>query len=63
MCMDNNPLVYVQESKLGMSQFQCLSELALFDFTIKYETGKSNKANNALSWHPYTQIHLVGVKQ
>ena len=33
---DNNLLVYVQESKLGASQIQWLSELALFNFTIKY---------------------------
>ena len=33
---DNNPLTYVQESKLGASQIRWLSELALFDFTIKY---------------------------
>ena len=40
---DNNPLAYVQESKLGASQIQWLSELALFDFTIKYQTGHSNR--------------------
>ena len=34
--MDNNPLAYVQESKLGVSHIRWLSELALFDFTIKY---------------------------
>ena len=34
--MDNNPLTYVQESKLGALQIRWLSELALFDFTIKY---------------------------
>ena len=33
---DNSPLAYVRESKLGASQIQCLSELALFDFTIHY---------------------------
>ena len=36
--MDNSPLVYVRESKLGASQFWWLSELALFDFTIHYLT-------------------------
>ena len=36
---DNNPLAYVMESKLGTSQIQWLSELALFDFVIKYQTG------------------------
>ena len=33
---DNNPLAYVMESKLGASQIQWLSELALFNFVIKY---------------------------
>ena len=47
--MDNSPLAYVRESKLGASQIQWLSELALFDLTIHYQTGRSNKAANALS--------------
>ena len=51
--MDNNPLAYVQESKLGASQIQWLSELVLFDFTIKYQTGHSNRAADALSHHPF----------
>ena len=33
---DNNPLTYVMKSKLGASQIQWLSELALFNFVIKY---------------------------
>ena len=36
---DNNLLTYVMESKLGASQIQWLSELALFNFVIKYQTG------------------------
>ena len=36
---DNNLLTYVMESKLGASQIQWLSQLALFDFVIKYQTG------------------------
>ena len=50
---DNNLLAYVQESKLGASQIQWLSELALFDFTIKYQTGHSNRAADALSHCPF----------
>ena len=50
---DNNPLTYVQESKLGALQIQWLSELALFDFTIKYWTGHSNWAADALRHHPF----------
>ena len=51
--MDNNPLAYVQESKLGASQIRWLSELALFNFTIKYQTGHSNRAADALSCCPF----------
>ena len=36
---DNNLLAYVMESKLGASQIRWLSELALFNFVIKYQTG------------------------
>ena len=51
--MDNNPLAYVLESKLGASQIQWLSELALVYFLIKYQTGCSNMAADALSCHPF----------
>ena len=33
---DNNPLAYIQTSKLGASQICWLSKLALFDFNIIY---------------------------
>ena len=39
---DNNLLVYVKTSKLGAAQIQWLSELALYDFNIVYQTGRSN---------------------
>ena len=51
--MDNNLLTYVMESKLGASQIQWLSELALFNFVIKYRTGRSNRAADALSCRPF----------
>ena len=53
MYTDNNPLAYVMESKFGTLQIQWLSELALFDFVIKYQTGCSNRATDALSCHPF----------
>ena len=53
MYTDNNPLTYVMESKLGASQICWLSEMALFDFVIKYQTGHSNRATDALSCHPF----------
>ena len=46
---NNNPLAYVRESK---SQIRWLSQLVLFDFDIKYRTGKWNKAMDALSHCP-----------
>ena len=49
---DNNPLVYVKTSKLGMAQICWLSELALYDFDIVYRTGKSNLVADALSRRP-----------
>ena len=46
---DNNPLTYVCTSCLGMSQIRWQSNLALFNFDIKYRVGKSNKVADALS--------------
>ena len=55
---DNNPLAYIQTSKLGVSQIRWLSELALFDFNIIYQSGKSNQAADALSWCPEPNCKL-----
>ena len=52
--MDNNPLTYVLESKLGASQIQWLSELPLLNFVIKYQTGHSNRATDVLSHCPFS---------
>ena len=49
MYTNNNPLVYVKESKLGVAQIQWLSKLALFAFDIKYRSGNLNQAADALS--------------
>ena len=49
---DKNPLTYVKESKLGAAQIRWLSKFALFDFDIKYRSGKSNQAADALSQCP-----------
>ena len=46
---DNNLLTYVCMSRLGAAQICWLSDLALFDFEIKYRAGKSNQAADALS--------------
>ena len=49
---DNNPLCYVKTSKLEASQIRWLSNLALFDFDIKYQAGRKNQVADALSCHP-----------
>ena len=49
---DNNPLTYVSTSRLGAAQIRWLSDLALFNFEIKYRAGKSNQAADTLSRHP-----------
>ena len=49
---DNNPLVYVNTSKLGTAQIRWLSELALYNFDIVYHTGCSNLITEALSRRP-----------
>ena len=55
---DNNPLAYIQTSKLGASQIRWLSKLALFDFNIIYRSGKSNQAADALSRCPEPNCKL-----
>ena len=47
--MDNNPLMYVCTSRLGVLQIHWLSNLVSFDFNIKYQVGKDNQAADALS--------------
>ena len=56
---NNNQLAYVKESKLGAAQIRWLSELALFDFDIKYRSGKLNQAADTLSRHPMTDNEIL----
>ena len=56
---NNNPLAYVKESKLGAAQIRWPSELALFDFDIKYRSGKSNQAADTLSHRPVTDNEIL----
>ena len=44
--------MYVKTSKLGTAQIRWLSELALYDFDIIYQTGCSNLIADALSHRP-----------
>ena len=50
---DNNPLCYIQTSgKLGATEQRWVSQLAQYDFTVKYRPGKQNSAADALSRMP-----------
>ena len=55
---DNNPLCYIQSSKLGATQILWLSELALYDFNIVYGTGKSNLVVDAVSCRPEVEKEM-----
>ena len=55
---ENNPLAYVQTSKLGASQLCWLSKLDLFNFNSIYRSGKANQSVDALSWCPEPNCKL-----
>lgn len=46
---DNNPLSYLKTSKLAASELRWASELAQFNFDIRYRSGKANKNADSLS--------------
>ena len=51
---DNNPLTYVMTTaKLNATGMRWVSELAGYDFEIKYRPGKSNGDADGLSRNPY----------
>jgi hypothetical protein len=53
---DNNPLSYLQTSaKLGSVEQRWQAQLAQFNFTIAYRSGKLNRAADALSRMPSSQ--------
>lgn len=49
---DDNPLSYLQTAKLGATEHRWASELAMFDFEIKYRPGSANTNVDALSRLP-----------
>ena len=49
---DNNPLAYLNSSKLGAIEQRWVSSLASFDFDVVYRSGKSNVAADGLSRLP-----------
>ena len=61
---DNNPLCYIQTSgKLGATEQRWVSQLAQYDFTVKYRPGKQNSAADALSRMPSCSAQLAEVRQ
>ena len=46
---DNNPLAYLNTAKLGATEMRWVAQLAQFDFSVKYRSGKSNANADALS--------------
>ena len=46
---DNNPLSYIQTAKLGATEMRWVSQLAQFNFTVKFRSGKVNQNVDALS--------------
>lgn len=46
---DNNPLVLLPSAKLGAVEIRWVSQLANFDYTIKYRPGKDNTNADVLS--------------
>ena len=46
---DNNPLSYLQTAKLGATELRWASQLAQFNFSIKYRLGRAKTNVDALS--------------
>ncbi|XP_027133599.1 uncharacterized protein LOC109140921 [Larimichthys crocea] len=46
---DNNPLSYLNSAKLGAIEQRWASQLAVFDFEIRYRSGRINRNADALS--------------
>ena len=50
VCMDNNPLAYLQASaRLGATEMRRAAEFAQFQLNIKYRSGKENSNADTLS--------------
>ena len=58
---DNNPLAYLQTAKLGATEQRWVSQLAPFNITIKYRSGKQNRCADALSRCPDNAVNISEV--
>ncbi len=56
---DNNPLSYLTSAKLGAMEQRWASQLASFDFEIKYRSGRSNRNADALSRQSFSGTGVV----
>ena len=56
---DNNPLSYLQTAKLGATEMRWASQLAQFDFEVKFRSGKVNRNADALSRKPTPRERTV----
>lgn len=56
---DNNPLSYLQTAKLGATEMRWASQLAQFNFEVKFRSGKSNRNADALSRKPIPKVRTV----
>lgn len=55
---DNNPLCYIQTAKLGAVEQRWVSQLASFNFDVKYRPGRKNGNADALSRQYVDQCSL-----
>ncbi|KAM4604665.1 protein FAM78B-like [Polymixia lowei] len=56
---DNNPLVHLQTARFGAVEQRWVSQLANFNYTIKYRPGRQNRNADALSRLPQSEMTLV----
>lgn len=56
---DSNPLSYLQTAKLGATEMRWASQLAQFNFEVKFRSGKSNRNADALSRKPIPKSRTV----
>ena len=60
---DNNPLSYLKSAKLDATEMRWVSQLAQFNFTVKYRSGQSNRSADALSRYDHKSDTVVGTSE
>ena len=56
---DNNPLSYLQTSKLGATELRWAAQLASFDLSLKCRSDRANKNADSLSRRPATDVEEI----